>query len=113
MTSWHLNIWKVKIWLSQKRIELSKWNKKTFFLVSQVLSFRHKKQTSKNVADTTFNIKIYQSNLKKCWVTDLSDETKGSERTLYFARCLSAHVDAIVAKRSATSTAEKVDLTKN
>ena len=31
--------------------------KKTFFLVSQVLSFGHKKQTSKNVADTTFNVK--------------------------------------------------------
>ena len=28
--------------------------KKTLFLVSQVLSFRHTKQTSKNVADTTF-----------------------------------------------------------
>ena len=27
---------------------------KTFFLASQVLSFRHKKQASKNVADTTF-----------------------------------------------------------
>ena len=27
---------------------------KTFFLVSQVLSFRHQKQASKNVADTTF-----------------------------------------------------------
>ena len=27
---------------------------KTFYLVSQVLSFRHTKQTSKNVADTTF-----------------------------------------------------------
>ena len=59
------------------------------------------------------NIKIYQSNLKKCWVTDLSDERKGYERTLYFARCLSAHVDAIVPKRSATNTPEKVELTKN
>ena len=29
---------------------------KTFFLVSQVLSFRHTKQTSKNVADTTFKV---------------------------------------------------------
>ena len=29
---------------------------KTFFFVSQVLSFRLEKQTSKNVADTTFNI---------------------------------------------------------
>ena len=27
---------------------------KTFFLTSQVLSFRHAKQTSKNEADTTF-----------------------------------------------------------
>ena len=27
---------------------------KTFFLVLQVVFFRHKKQTSKNVADTTF-----------------------------------------------------------
>ena len=27
---------------------------KTFFLVSQVLSFRVEKQTSKNAADTTF-----------------------------------------------------------
>ena len=31
-----------------------KVKEKTFFLVSQVLSFRHKKQTSKNVAETTF-----------------------------------------------------------
>ena len=29
---------------------------KTFFLVSQVLAFRRKKQISKNVADTTFKI---------------------------------------------------------
>ena len=53
MASWHLNIWKFKIWLSQERKELSKWNKKTFFLDSQVLSIRHTKETSKNVADTT------------------------------------------------------------
>ena len=32
MTSWHLNIWKLKIWLSQERKELSKWNKKHFSL---------------------------------------------------------------------------------
>ena len=32
MTSWHLNIWKIKIWLSQERKELSKWNKKHFSL---------------------------------------------------------------------------------
>ena len=29
---------------------------KTLFLVSQVLSFGHTKQTSKNVADTTFKL---------------------------------------------------------
>ena len=40
--------------LSQERKELSKWNKKTFSPVSQVLSFRHTKQTSKNVPDTAF-----------------------------------------------------------
>ena len=33
MTSWHLNIWKLKIWLSQKLKELSKWNKKHFSLL--------------------------------------------------------------------------------
>ena len=52
MTSWHLNIWKYKIWLSQERKELSKWKEKHF--VSQVLSFRLTKQASENVADTTF-----------------------------------------------------------
>ena len=51
MTSWHLDIWKVKIWLSQDRKDLLKWNKAHFYLV-----FRHKKQTSKNLEDQTFNI---------------------------------------------------------
>ena len=46
-----MNIWKVKIWLPQERKKLLKSNKKIF--VSQVLSFRLTKQTSKNVADTT------------------------------------------------------------
>ena len=57
MMWWHLNIlklWKVKIWLSQEDKELSKQNK-TFFCASRVLSFRLTKQTSKKVADTTFN----------------------------------------------------------
>ena len=30
-TSWHLNTWKVKIWLSREQKELWKWNKKHFF----------------------------------------------------------------------------------
>ena len=46
MMSWHL--------ASEERTELSWWNKKTFFFVSQVLSFRYKKQTNRNLADTTF-----------------------------------------------------------
>ena len=37
-----------------KRTFEVKW--KTFFFVLQVLSFRLKKQTSKNVADTTFKL---------------------------------------------------------
>ena len=56
---------------------------------------------------------FFQSNLKKCWVTNLSDETKGYERTLYFASRLSPQVDAIVPKRSASNTPETVELTKN
>ena len=54
MTSWHLNIWKVKTWLSQERKELSRWNKKHFSLFRFSLSFRFRKQAIKNVADTTF-----------------------------------------------------------
>ena len=42
MTSWHSNIWKGKIWLSQERKELSKWIK-TSFLVSCLLCFRQNK----------------------------------------------------------------------
>ena len=38
--------------------------KKTFFLVSQMLSFRETKQISKNIADTTFNKGCY-GNRKK------------------------------------------------
>ena len=52
-TSWHLNIQKVKIWLSRERKELSKWNEKHFSLF-RTCCFRHTKQTIKNIADTTF-----------------------------------------------------------
>ena len=37
---------------------------KAFFLVSQAFSFRHTKQTNKNVADTTFKA-IIRNNQKK------------------------------------------------
>ena len=59
MTSWRLHIWKVKIWLSQERKSLRSEIKKIFFLVSKVLSSRHKKQASKNVTDTTFKGHAY------------------------------------------------------
>ena len=44
MTSWHLNIWKFKIWLSQEQKELSKWNKKHFSLFhkSSLLGIQNK-----------------------------------------------------------------------
>ena len=58
MMSWYLNIWKFKIWLSQEWKELSKWKKNFFLLVSQVLSFKHTRQT-KNVADATFKSIVY------------------------------------------------------
>ena len=65
MTSWHLNTWKFKTWLSQEQKELLvlkieeilKWRKKTYF-VSQVLSFRKMKQPSKKVEKTTFKHEI-------------------------------------------------------
>ena len=47
------------MWFSQEQKEFLKWNKKAFFLVSQVLSFRIEKQTSKNVVDTT--VKLLQN----------------------------------------------------
>ena len=52
--------WRHDIWISENlKFDYLKNEKsfrseiKTFFLVSQVLSFRHKNQTSKNVVDTT------------------------------------------------------------
>ena len=39
--------------------------KKNFSLVSQVLSFRHTSQTSKNVADTTFNFLMFSGGIDK------------------------------------------------
>ena len=57
MMPWYLNIWKFKI--ISKTKELLKCNKKTFFVILQVLSFGHTEQTSKNVADTTFKSQFY------------------------------------------------------
>ena len=53
---------------------------KTFLLVSQVFSFRHTKQTSKNVADTTFDYRhdsvskeIIGKVYSKFWTGDMPD----------------------------------------
>ena len=55
--------WCHDIWISEKLKSAYLKNEKSFqselklfFLVSKVLSFRHTKQTSKNAADTTFNL---------------------------------------------------------
>ena len=58
MTPWHLNTFD---YLKNQRNFHSEI--KNIFLVSQMLSFRHNKQTSRNIADTTFKGKIVE--LKK------------------------------------------------
>ena len=52
MMSWHLNTWKVKIWLSQEWKELSKGSKKHFSLFHK-LSLFDTQNKLQNVADTT------------------------------------------------------------
>ena len=52
-----------------------------FFLVSQVLSFRHAKQISKNVADTTFKDNIWAAGLAK--MGSLFSENQGVKCFLY------------------------------
>ena len=72
MASWHLNICKVKSWLSQEWKKLSKLKKKTFFLILQVLTFRLTKQTRKYVADTTVRSWDWwevNSFFKKIWIS--------------------------------------------
>ena len=49
------------------------------------------------------NIKVFQSDCQKCCITDLSDKQKRYNTTLYFARSLSPHVDAIIPKRLTAS----------
>lgn len=44
-------------------------------------------------------IKIYQFNLRECWVTDLSNVQKGFDTMLYFVTILSVHIDAIIPKK--------------
>ena len=44
------------------------------------------------------NIKVFQSDCHKSWITDLSDKQKSYNTTLYFARGLSLHGDAIIPK---------------
>ena len=58
----------IKIWLSWGWKEVSK-RKKTFFLVSQVLSFTHTKQNSEDVVDKSFkfNFEVYKCNTFFTW----------------------------------------------
>ena len=53
--------------------------KNLFFLVSHVLSFRYTKQTSKNVVDTTFNIKL---------ILELTKERPEVHENIYYMKVL-------------------------
>ena len=59
--SWHLNIWKVKVWLSQEQKDLSKWNKKTFFFVSQILFLDLKIKLAKIEQTQPLKVKLSNS----------------------------------------------------
>ena len=45
------------------------------------------------------NVRIYQANVKECWVTDLSNPSNDFQLSLYFARSLSNDLDPIVKKK--------------
>ena len=68
MTPWHLNTWKVKIWLSREQKELSKRYKKNIFpcftIKCSVIDIQ-KKEKSKKVAD--LQKQIPECILKKCY----------------------------------------------
>ena len=54
MTSWHLNIWKVKTWLFQERKELSNWSKKYYSMFCKCSPLDLQNKLAKNIVDTTF-----------------------------------------------------------
>ena len=56
MTSMKFGNAEFKVLFSRKLKELLKWNKKYPSLTSALSFFRLRKQTSKNVVDTTFNV---------------------------------------------------------
>ena len=54
MTSWHLNIWKVKIWSSKRTKRAFKVKQKKHFFLFHKCSLLDTKQASKNAADIIF-----------------------------------------------------------
>ena len=56
VTSWHLNTWKVKIWLSQDWKVLLKWNEKYISLLYKCSFTELKIRLTKNVVNTTFKL---------------------------------------------------------
>ena len=50
------------------------------------------------------NVRIYQANVKECWLTDLSNPSNDFQLSLYFARSLSNHLDPIVKKKITRAT---------
>ena len=81
ITSWHLNIWKVKIWLSQERKELSKWNKKHFSSFHKCSLLDVKNKLAKMYRTQPLNIlekhelTLYQHSCFKCrkWCSRVED----------------------------------------
>ena len=61
MTSWHLNIWKAKIWLYQEQSEMR--NEKHFSLFRTPLDL----QIRRNVANATFTLSFSKYMLKIDW----------------------------------------------
>ena len=77
MTSWLLNIWKVKIWLSPEQKELSKCNKKHFFLFHKCSLLHIQNKTSKSVADTTFKKERISTSESSFLDSSIMIESKG------------------------------------
>ena len=61
MTSWHLNIWKVKIWSSKRTKRAFKVKQKKHFFLFHKCSLLDTKQASKNAADTIFSTHLKRS----------------------------------------------------
>ena len=58
------------------------------------------------------NIIIFQSDEKRCWICDLSENTNSYSTTLYFSRTLSPHIDPVVKLAEPMEDDDEVTITK-